>query len=143
MTRIKTLQSIAAGLLLLLPLTACSPGEDDAAIAPVDDSALTETETPSPSVAVAPESTLEGSVSGEVTRVDEILGTFSLTDSNNTEWEFRFSDTTAITGESAAQGLTGTEGSSVVVYYEGDPGARRAVRIEILGDPAPDTSILP
>jgi len=124
------------GLLLLLPFAGCGP--DDSIVEPEDQNpALTAPVPVAPPLPDTSLSDLSGEavrtpLVGEITRVDPVAGTFSVNLGDGTSRDFRFSDATSVTGDGAAQGLAGSEGARVVVYYEGEPGAERAIRIEIL-----------
>jgi hypothetical protein len=132
---------------LVVSWSGCSPG-DDAGVPDVNsrDSAPEPAETESLSRDLSPPATNvdQRAVSGEVIDVDQDLGTFTLRDDDDDRWQFVFSDSTEITGGTAAQGLAGTEGNRAIVYYLGDdPVLRRAVSIEILDSSLSEPSVLP
>lgn len=146
MITFRTAKLVVASLAMLLPWAACSSGEDvpPSGVGSLEDiqPALEQdirSPIPSPDTAGA----IDGSVTGSVVRVDQVLSTFALVDEEDVRWEFAFSDATEITGERGSRGLAGSEGSRATVSYQADsPGSRRAVRIEILGDSLPQAPVV-
>lgn len=133
----RTDRLILAGALCVFAL-GCSSGDQapvSAIDVPEDEPVAAAEEAPLPG---PPQIAVDGTVVGTLTQVDEEQGMFTLDDGAEL-WTFHFSDDTSITGDSPAQGLSGTAGNRVMVYYHDDEAADRwALLVEILGDASPD-----
>ena len=74
------------------------------------------------------------SITGELTRVDVQVRTFSVKSAAGAEMLFRYDDRTIVTGaESNVAGLATSGGSEVTVTYRNDSAGNMAAKIEIHG----------
>jgi hypothetical protein len=115
--------------LMVWSLTACSRQEPTAEKATAQQSAeqppAAQPTAPSPVVETAAEVT-----TGELQNVDLQAKTLTIKDATGKPATFSFTDSTQISGDAGAQGLTGKQGSQVTVRYVERDGGKTAVSIE-------------
>jgi len=85
---------------------------------------------PSPQEPQAP-AQQERQFQGSLVKIDPAAHMLTAKGADDKEWQFSYSDKTAVIGGEKTQGLTGKAGSKLKIAYIVDKGVNQAIRIEI------------